>query len=107
MEHLNGPTAIAYSTEDPIAPAKILQDFADDGGKMFIKTGYMDGKILDADEVKALAKLPSREELLGKVVGSVQSPLYGLHGVLNGLLRGLAGTLSAIGKQKAEGDESA
>ena len=102
-----GPTAIAYSTEDPIAPAKILQDFADDGGKMIIKTGYMDGKILGADEVKALAKLPSREDLLGKVVGSVQSPLYGLHGALNGLLRGLVGALSAIEKQKAEGGDNA
>ena len=106
-EYLTGPTAIAYSTEDPIAPAKILQDFADDGGRMVIKTGYMDGNMLGADEVKALAKLPSREELLGKVVGSVQSPLYGLHGALNGLLRGLVSTLSAIETQKAEGGESA
>lgn len=106
-EHLMGPTAIAYSNEDPIAPAKILQDFADDGGKMFIKTGYMDGKILAAAEVTVLAKLPSREELLSKVVGGVQSPLYGFSAVLNGLLRGLVGTLSAIEKQKSEGGESA
>ena len=106
-EHLTGPTAIAYSNEDPIAPAKILQDFADDGGKMVIKTGYMDGKILAANEVSALAKLPSREELLGKVVGGVQSPLYGFSAVLNGLLRGLVGALSAIEKQKGEGGESA
>ena len=105
-EHLTGPTAIAYSTEDPIVPAKILQDFADDGGKMIIKTGYMDGNILGTDEVKALAKLPSREELLGKVVAGVQSPLYGLHSVLNGLLRGLVGVLSAIETQKVEGGES-
>ena len=102
-EHLSGPTAIVYSQEDPIAPAKILQDFADDGGKMQIKTGYMEGEILAADEVKALAKLPSRDELLGKVVGSVQAPLYGLNAVLNGLLRGLVGALSAIEEQKKEG----
>ena len=103
-EHLSGPTAIVYSQEDPIAPAKILQDFADDGGKMQIKTGYMEGEILAADEVKALAKLPSRDELLGKVVGSVQAPLYGLNAVLNGLLRGLVGALSAIEEQKKEGE---
>ena len=102
-EHLSGPTAIVYSQEDPIAPAKILQDFADDGGKMQIKTGYMEGEILAADEVKALAKLPSRDELLGKVVGSAQAPLYGLNAVLNGLLRGLVGALSAIEEQKKEG----
>ncbi len=103
-EHLSGPTAIVYSQEDPIAPAKILQDFADDGGKMQIKTGYMEGEILAADEVIALAKLPSRDELLGKVVGSVQAPLYGLNAVLNGLLRGLVGALSAIEEQKKEGE---
>jgi len=102
-EHLSGPTAIVYSQEDPIAPAKILQDFADDGGKMQIKTGYMEGEILAADEVIALAKLPSRDELLSKVVGSVQAPLYGLNAVLNGLLRGLVGALSAIEEQKKEG----
>lgn len=106
-EHLIGPTAIAYSNDDPIAPAKILQDFADAGGKMLIKSGYMDGKILAAAEVVALAKLPSREELLSKVVGSVQSPLYGFSAVLSGLLRGLVGALSAIEKQKAAGGESA
>ena len=106
-EHFTGPTAIAYSNEDPIAPAKILQDFADDGGKMLIKSGYMDGKILAADEVQVIAKLPSRDQLLGKVVGSVQSPLYGFSAVLNGLLRGLVGVLSAVEKQKGEGGENA
>ena len=106
-EHFTGPTAIAYSNEDPIVPAKILQDFADDGGKMLIKSGYMDGKILAADEVQVIAKLPSRDELLGKVVGSVQSPLYGLITVLNGLLRSLVGVLSAVEEQKGEGGENA
>ena len=106
-EHFTGPTAIAYSNEDPIAPAKILQDFADDGGKMLIKSGYMDGKILPADEVQVIAKLPSRDELLGKVVGSVQSPLYGFIAVLSGVLRGLVGVLSAVEEQKGEGGENA
>ena len=106
-EHFTGPTAIAYSNEDPIVPAKILQDFADDGGKMLIKSGYMDGKVLPADEVQVIAKLPSRDELLSKVVGSVQSPLYGFIAVLNGLLRGLVGVLSAVEEQKGEGGENA
>ena len=106
-EHFTGPTAIAYSKEDPIAPAKILQDFVDDEGKIQIKTGFMDGEILPADKVVALAKLPSKDELLGKVVAGVQSPLYGLSGVLHGLLRGLVGALSAIEKQRVEGGESA
>ncbi len=106
-EYFSGPTALAYSIEDPIAPAKILQDFVGDGGKIQIKTGYMEGEILAADKVEALAKLPSKEELLGKVAASVQSPLYGLGGVLNGLLKGLVGALSAIEKQRGAGGENA
>ena len=106
-EHFSGPTALAYSKEDPIAPAKILQDFVADGGKIQIKTGFMEGEVLAADKVEALAKLPSKEELLGKVAASVQSPLYGLSGVLSGLLRGLVGALSAIEKQRGEGGENA
>lgn len=106
-EHFTGPTAIAYSKEDPIAPAKILQDFGADSGKIQIKTGFMEGEVLAADRVEALAKLPSREELLGKVAASAQSPLYGLSGVLSGLLRGLVGALSAIEKQRVEGGENA
>lgn len=106
-EYFTGPTALAYSKEDPIAPAKILQDFVDEGGKIQIKTGFMEGEVIAADRVEALAKLPSKEELLGKVVASVQSPLYGLSGVLNGLLRGLVSALSAIEKQRVEGGENA
>ncbi len=102
-EHFIGPTAIAYSTDDPIAPAKILQDFAEKDGKFTIKTGMLDGKILTAAEVVALAKLPSRDELLSKVVGSIQSPLYGLAAVLSGLLRNLAGVVSAIEEKKRTG----
>ncbi len=106
-EYFSGPTALAYSKEDPIAPAKILHDFVVDGGKIQVKTGFMEGEVLAADKVEALAKLPSREELLGKVAASVQSPLYGLSGVLNGLLRGLVCALSAIEKQRGEGGENA
>jgi large subunit ribosomal protein L10 len=101
-----GPTAIAYSNDDPIAPAKILQDFAEKDDTFSIKTGIMDGKILTADEVVVLAKLPSRDELLGKVVGSIQSPLYGFAVVLNGLLRNLVGVVSAIEeKQRTDSGE--
>jgi large subunit ribosomal protein L10 len=103
-EHLIGPTAIAFTNEDPIAPAKILQDFADEDDTFSIKTGFMDGRVLSPDEIKALAKLPSREELLGKVLGSVQSPMYGLAGVLNGLLRNLVGVVAAIEEKQKTGD---
>ena len=103
-EHLVGPTAIAFTSEDPIAPAKILQDFADEDDTFFIKLGFMDGQILSPNEIEALSKLPSREELLGKVLGSVQSPMYGLAGVLNGLLRNLVGVIGAIEEKQKSSD---
>ena len=103
-EHLVGPTAIAFTSEDPIAPAKILQDFADEDDTFSIKSGFMDGQILSPDEIEALSKLPSREELLGKVLGSVQSPMYGLAGVLNGLLRNLVGVIGAIEEKQKSSD---
>ena len=103
-EHLVGPTAIALTSEDPIAPAKILQDFADEDDTFSIKSGFMDGQILSPNEIEALSKLPSREELLGKVLGSVQSPMYGLAGVLNGLLRNLVGVIGAIEEKQKSSD---
>ena len=103
-EHLVGPTAIAFTSEDPIAPAKILQDFADEDSTFSIKSGFMDGQILSPNEIEALSKLPSREELLGKVLGSVQSPMYGLAGVLNGLLRNLVGAIGAIEEKQKSSD---
>lgn len=99
-DYLTGPTAMAFATEDPVAPAKILQKFIDGGGKLTIKSGYMDGKVLTPEQVKVLSDLPTREELLGKVVGSVQSPIYGLAATLTALLRNAVGVISAIEEQK-------
>jgi len=101
-EFLTGPTAIAFTKEDLVAPAKILQDFIDAGGQLAIKTGFVDGQLLAEEQIKVLAKLPSRDGLLGQVVGGVQAPLYGLAAVLNGLLRNLVGVIAAIEKQQQE-----
>ena len=101
---LTGPTAIALAKEDPLAPAQVLQKFIDDGGKIVIKTGFLDGQILSPDQVKALASLPSWEELVGKVIGTVQSPLFGMVGVLNGLLRNFVGVVAAIEKKRQESE---
>lgn len=73
----NGMTALAVSEKDPLAPAKIISKYADKIETFNIKAGYMDGKTLSVDEVVALSKVPSKEELLAKLLGSIQSPLYG------------------------------
>ena len=101
--YLNGPTAIAISKDDLISPAKILQEVADEEGQFEIKSGFADGKMLSSEDIKALSKLPSREELIVKVLGSVQSPLYGFASVLSGLLRNLAGVVAAKEEKERNG----
>ena len=81
--HLEGMTAIAISKNDPIAPAKILKEYDDKVETFQIKAGYIDGKVVDADVVKQLASIPPKEVLLGKLLGSLKSPLCKLCAVLN------------------------
>ncbi len=84
-KYLNGPTAIAISETDPVAPSKILAKYAKDYDKLEIKGGMVEGNIIDVKGVEELASTPSREELLAKLIGSLQSPLYGLAMALNAI----------------------
>ena len=76
-------SALAISKEDAIAPAKILKEFDDKVETFQIKAGYIDGKVVDAETVKQLASIPPKEVLLGKLLGSLKSPLCKLCAVLN------------------------
>jgi large subunit ribosomal protein L10 len=100
-EYLVGPTAAAFSYEDPVTPAKLLADFAKTHKELEIKAGVVEGKVIDKDAVISLSKMPSREELLAQAVGSIQSPLYGIVNVLQGPLRELVYTLQALQDKKA------
>ncbi len=82
--HLEGMSAIAWSETDPVAPAKILSKFAKEHEDYTIKAGYIDGDVVDAAGVESLASIPSKEGLIAKLLGSIQSPLYGLAYVLQG-----------------------
>ncbi|WP_432643621.1 50S ribosomal protein L10 [Acidaminococcus sp.] len=95
-------TALAFSAEDPVAPAKILNDFSKDHKALELKAGVLDGKVIAVDEVKALAELPSREELLAKLVGSMQAPISGLVNVLQGTIRNFVYTLEAVRQKKEQ-----
>ncbi len=99
-KYLEGPTALAFGLEDPVAVAKIISKFAKENKALEIKGGLVEGKVIDLDGVKALADLPSREELLSKVLGGMQTPLYGFANVLQGSLRNLVYVVDAIRKQK-------
>lgn len=74
-EVLSGPTAIAFSREDAVAPAKILHDFAKKNEALEIKGGVVEGRVVDVDQIKALATLPSREGLLSMLLSVLQAPM--------------------------------
>lgn len=74
-EHLKGPTAIAFSTEDVVAPAKILSQFAKKNEHLKIKAGVVEGKVVSVDDIKALADLPSKEGMLSMLLSVLQAPV--------------------------------
>lgn len=100
--YLEGPTAIAISLTDPVAPAKVISDFIKENKlqALEIKAGLVEGKVIDAAGVKALASLPSREVLIAQVLAGMQSPIVGFVNVLQGNIRNLVYTLEAVRKQK-------
>ncbi|MFI3208635.1 MAG: 50S ribosomal protein L10 [Eubacteriales bacterium] len=81
-EYLEGPSAIAIATEDATAPARIICKFAKEAKALEVKAGVVEGAVYNADEVKALSEIPSREVLLSKLLGSIQSPITNFARVL-------------------------
>ena len=75
-QYLTGMTAIAISENDPVAAAKVLKKYADKVESFNILAGYVDGAVIDANTVNALAEIPNKETLIAKFLGSIQSPLY-------------------------------
>lgn len=98
---LTGPNAIAFCYDDPVAPAKITNEFAKEHKNLEIKSGIVDGKIISLDEIKELAELPPREVLIAKVLGGLNGPITGFVNVLQGNIRNLVYALNAI-KEKQE-----
>ena len=100
--YLEGPTAMAISATDPVAPAKIITDFVKEHKLQVleVKAGLVEGNVIDENGVKALASLPSREVLIAKMLGSMQSPITGLVNVLQGSIRNLVYALDAVRQQK-------
>lgn len=84
--HLEGMNAIAISFDDPIAPAKILKEYADKIETFEIRGGILDGAVVDVDTVNELATIPNKETLVAKFLGSIQSPLYKFAYVLQAII---------------------
>jgi large subunit ribosomal protein L10 len=98
---LSGPTVVSISKGDVVAPAKVLVNFAKDHEKLVILGGVIEGKPATAKEIAEISALPSKEELVAKLLGSLNSPVTGLLRVINGPATSLVRALNAIVEKKA------
>lgn len=90
-EHLAGPTAVAFSMQDPASAAKIMLKYAKDTKKLSVKCGYLEGNVVDEAVVQSLSELPSREVLIAKIMGSLNAPITNFVYVVEALRKKLAG----------------
>jgi len=95
-ESLTGPTAIAFGFKDQVAPAKAVSKFISETQKGKIVSAMLDGKLLSAEEAKALAKLPSKDELYAKLLGCINSPASGIANSINAVMSSLTRAVAAV-----------
>ena len=100
-EYLKGMTAIAFGMTDPVSPAKVLSEFAKGNDKLKLIAGQMDNQVLDIKGIEELAKLPSREVLLSRMLGSLTSPIQKLAYGLNQTVAKVVYAVDAVARQKA------
>jgi large subunit ribosomal protein L10 len=100
-EYLTGANTFIIGYDDPVIPAKILDDFNKKDEKLKLKTVLFEGKVLSAEKAKSISKLPSREVLLGQLVGMLNSPMTKLAATLQAPMQKLAGVLNALKNKKA------
>jgi large subunit ribosomal protein L10 len=101
-EHFVGPTAVAFNATDPVALAKVLTSFAKANPNLVFKAAVIEGRAVAAAEVRTIAELPSREELVSRLLFLMQSPLRRLAVVLSGPARNLASVVAQIADQKSK-----
>jgi large subunit ribosomal protein L10 len=100
VDHFVGPTSVAFTISDVVAMAKVLSEYARTEPKLAIRAGLIEGKVISPTDVTALADMPPREVLLARLLAGMQSPLTGLVGVLQGVVRQLLYALLAIREVK-------
>jgi len=101
-DHFAGPTAVAYNADSPVGLAKILTTFAKTNASLSFKGAVVEGKAIPAAQIQTIADLPSREQLVGRLLFMLQSPVRRLVTVLNGPVQSLAVVLSQISEQKGK-----
>jgi large subunit ribosomal protein L10 len=106
-EHLSGPNAFALSRDDVVAAAKILTEFARERERPRIRAGAIEGRVVSIEEIRRIADLPPRDQLMAQVVGYARAPIAGLVYTLSGLLSKFVRTVDAVREQKEASGGSA
>jgi large subunit ribosomal protein L10 len=100
-DKLVGPTGIAFSYDDPSAPAKIIKKYSEKLGKFKLKAAVIEKQVYDATKLNELANMPSRKDMIAAILGSLQAPASGIVGAINAVARDLVYVLDAIEKKKS------
>jgi len=98
---LAGQTAIIFGGSDPIAPAKIIRQFFDKGEKPKLKLAVIEGQTFDGSQLKTVSELPTREDMIAAIAGSVHAPISGIVGSINAVMRDVASLIEEVAKNKA------
>jgi large subunit ribosomal protein L10 len=99
-EHISGPTAFLMGPDSQVDPAKLAVEFSKSNEAMEVKGGFLDGAYMDTNQIIALSKIPGRDELYAKMMGSMTSPLSGIVGTVNGVIGALTRVINAVSEQK-------
>ena len=100
-DHLTGMTGFAFTTKNPLAPAKIINKYFGDKEKLSLKACYVEGEFFDGSQLKALATLPTKNELIASIMGSLNAPASGIVGAINAVMRDLVNVVEQISKRAA------
>jgi len=100
-DHLTGMVGFAFTTTNPIAPAKIINKYFGDKDKLSLKACYVEGEYFDGSQLKTLATLPTKNELIASIMGSLNSPVSGIVGAINAVMRDLVSVVDQISQREA------
>ena len=100
-DHLTGMVGFAFTTTNPLAPAKIINKYFGDKDKLSLKACYVEGEYFDGSQLKTLATLPTKKELIASIMGSLNSPVSGIVGTINAVMRDLVSVVEQISQREA------
>jgi len=100
-DHLTGMTGVAFAKDNFVAPAKIIKKYFDDTGKFAFKGCYLESTFYGSDQLDAIALMPTKEEIIAGIIGSIASPSSGIVGAINAVMRDLVSVINEISKKKA------